>query len=154
MPYTVAHDSEKCDGCLSCVSACADTHDGVANCRILQTGKAFVYFSCMQCKKPQCAAVCPTGAMRREKDVVFVVEELCVGCVNCVYACPWGVPEFNPNTGKINKCDLCKDRVSAGEKPHCVAACPNEALAVKEVKPPAKKVVAKKPTKQASAKEG
>ncbi|MBX6423095.1 4Fe-4S dicluster domain-containing protein [Thermosulfurimonas sp. F29] len=155
MPYTVAHDSEKCDGCLSCVSACAEAHEGVANCWVVKVGDKFAYFSCMQCKKPQCEAACPTGAIRREDGVVLLVREICVGCVNCVYACPWGFPQFNPATGKVNKCDLCKERVAAGEKPHCVAACPNQALAVKEVKPPAKKP-AKKPAakKAASGKEG
>ena len=153
MPYTVVHNSEKCDGCLSCISACAEAHNGVANCHILKAGKASVYFSCMQCKRPQCAAVCPTGAMRRENEVVFVVEDLCVGCVNCVYACPWGVPQFNPYTGRVNKCDLCKDRVAAGEKPYCVAACPNEALSVKEIKAPPKKAPAKKAASK-SSKEG
>ena len=154
MPYTIEYKQEKCDGCLSCVSACAESHEGVANCQILKVGKAFAYFSCMQCKRPQCAEVCPTGALRRENEIVVLITDLCVGCVNCVYACPWGVPKFNPHTGKINKCDFCKDRVAAGEKPYCVSACPNEALAVKEVKPPAKKTVKKKTAPKKEPKDG
>lgn len=154
MPYTIEHNYEKCDGCLSCISACAETHEGVANCQILKVGKVFAYFSCIQCKRPQCAEVCPTGAIRRENGVVVVINDLCVGCVNCVYACPWGVPKFNPHTGKINKCDLCKDRVARGEKPYCVLACPNEALAVKEVKPPAKKTVKEKTAPKKEVKGG
>ncbi len=151
MPYVVEHNSEKCDGCLSCVSACADSHQGVANCEILKVGKAFVYFSCMQCKRPQCAEVCPTGAMHRDGDVVALEHSLCVGCVNCIYACPWGVPRFNPHTGLVNKCDLCKDRIARGEKPHCVSACPKEALILKEVKPAPKKTAKKAVSKKTSS---
>ncbi len=139
MPYVVEHKHEVCDGCLSCVTACAEAHHGVSNCVILKAAKAFVYFSCMQCKRPQCAEACPTGAMRREADVVILEEERCVGCVNCVTACPWGAPKFNPHTGLVNKCDLCVDRIKKGEKPFCVSACPKEALVLKEVKPPPKK---------------
>ncbi|RUM87383.1 MAG: 4Fe-4S ferredoxin [Thermodesulfatator sp.] len=142
MPYTVVHNAEKCDGCLTCVKACAEIHEGLANCQILKCGDKFVYFSCMQCKRPQCAEACPTGAMRRENEIVVLVRDLCVGCLNCVYACPWGVPRFNPQTGRVGKCDLCHERVAEGKKPACVEACPNEALAVKEVKPPAKKKAA------------
>ena len=169
MAYTIVHDSSKCDGCRSCIDACGRAHNlppGKANCRILEVKevkegevvKKFVYFSCMQCRKPQCAEACPTGAMRREGDVVILKDELCVGCLNCIFACPWGVPIFNENTGKVSKCDLCVDRVKAGQKPYCVEACPNGALEVKEKKAPAKKAAAKKaaakkaPAKKAAAK--
>ncbi len=155
MAYTIEHDPSKCDGCLSCVKACSEAHnlpEGVANCQIFvlevtkgeEVQKTYAYFSCMHCRRPQCAEACPTGAMRREGDVVILVQELCVGCMNCVYACPWGAPVFNPNTGKVSKCDLCIERVKAGKKPYCVEACPNGALTVKEKKAPAKKAAAKK----------
>jgi len=157
MAYVVEHDSSKCDGCLSCVDACSKAHHlppGVANCRILEVKevkngevhKRYAYFACMQCRKPQCAEACPTGAMRRDGDVVRLLDELCVGCLNCVFACPWGVPVFNENTGKVSKCDLCIDRVKAGKEPYCVEACPNGALRVKEKKTPVKKVAARKAT--------
>ncbi len=165
MAYVIDHDPSKCDGCLSCVDACSKAHNlppRVANCRILEVRevkegeiiKKFAYFSCMQCRKPQCAEACPTGAMRREGDVVVLKDEICVGCLNCIFACPWGVPVFNENTGKVSKCDLCVDRVKAGQKPYCVEACPNEALKVKEKKAPAKKAAAKKAAgKKAATKE-
>jgi len=161
MAYVVEHDSSKCDGCLSCVKACSKAHrfpEGVANCQIFvlevkkgeDTERTFAYFSCMQCRRPQCAEACPTGAMRPEKNVVILEESLCVGCVNCVYACPWGAPVFNPHTGKVSKCDLCIERIAAGKKPYCVEACPRGALVVKEKKAPAKKAI-KKPAKAASS---
>ena len=144
MPYVVSHNPEKCDGCFNCIKACALAHFGLANCQIFKVGEKFAYFACMQCKRPQCAEVCPTGAIRREEEIVILIPGLCVGCLNCVYACPWGVPKFNPRTGRVNKCDLCKDRVSQGQKPFCVEACPRQALILKEVKTPPKKIASKK----------
>ncbi len=145
MPYTVEHDPKKCDGCLSCVEACGKAHQfppGVANCRIMkfevveegEKRERFAYVVCMQCRKAKCEEVCPTAAIRHEGDVVIMDVERCVGCLNCIFACPWGIPIFNEAIGKVLKCDLCVERVKRGEKPYCVEACPNQALQVKEVK--------------------
>lgn len=43
-------------------------------------------------------------------------------------ACPFGIPHLNPATGKIAKCDGCRDRVDQGLWPACVIKCPTEAL--------------------------
>jgi len=161
MAYTVEHDPKKCDGCLSCVEACGRAHHfppGVANCRIMEfevvedgeKKKRFAYVFCMQCRKPKCEEVCPTGAIRREEEVVIMEAERCVGCLNCIFVCPWGIPVFNEGTGKVSKCDLCVARVKKGQKPYCVEACPNGALQVKEVKPGMKKPK-KVPTKRFAA---
>jgi len=133
MNYTIVHIVEKCTGCEECVKACSNGHDGLANCRIFKVGSSFAYFACLQCKKPQCAQACPVAALVRRGEVVAFYREVCVGCKNCMEACPWGVPRFNFNTGTIGKCDLCIERVSKGEKPYCVSACPNGALEIKEL---------------------
>jgi Fe-S-cluster-containing dehydrogenase component len=85
---------------------------------------------CFHCEKPWCVAACPTGAMqKREKDgIVFVESALCVGCKSCMVACPWGTPQWNPETGKAAKCDYCRDRVDAGLKPACVTKCLTQCL--------------------------
>ena len=90
----------------------------------------YVYMACFHCEKPWCVDACPTGAMqRRDKDgIVFVDAELCVGCKACIKACPWGVPQWDSNTGKVAKCDLCKDRIDQGLKPACVTKCTTGAL--------------------------
>ena len=72
----------------------------------------------------------PHGAMqKREKDgIVFVEKSLCVGCKTCMSACPWGAPQWNPETGKVVKCDYCKDRVDLGLKPACATICTTHCL--------------------------
>jgi len=66
---------------------------------------------------------------KRPKDsIVFVDQALCVGCKSCITACPWGTPQWNPETGKAVKCDYCMDRVDQGLKPACVTKCITQCL--------------------------
>jgi Fe-S-cluster-containing dehydrogenase component len=60
---------------------------------------------------------------RPEDGIVFVDHSLCVGCKTCMSACPWGAPQWNPELGKVDKCDLCYDRVDQGLKPACATVC-------------------------------
>jgi Fe-S-cluster-containing dehydrogenase component len=66
---------------------------------------------------------------KRAKDgIIFVEPELCVGCKSCITACPWGTPQWNPETGKAVKCDYCRDRIDQGLKPACVTKCLTQCL--------------------------
>jgi Fe-S-cluster-containing dehydrogenase component len=70
---------------------------------------------------------------RREKDgIVFVDHNLCVGCKTCISACPWGAPQWNPEIGKVVKCDYCMDRIDAGLRPACVTVCTTHCLSFGE----------------------
>jgi Fe-S-cluster-containing dehydrogenase component len=60
---------------------------------------------------------------RSEDGIVFVDPEKCIGCKQCIYACPWGVPQWDPERQKAVKCDLCKDRIDQGLEPACIAKC-------------------------------
>ena len=53
----------------------------------------------------------------------------CIGCANCVLACPFGVPRYIAHLDLMMKCDMCYDRTSAGKRPMCVTVCPSGALA-------------------------
>jgi len=52
----------------------------------------------------------------------------CIGCRNCIYACPFGVPKFDASARLMKKCNLCYDRTVQGLKPWCAQACPTQAL--------------------------
>jgi Fe-S-cluster-containing dehydrogenase component len=47
-------------------------------------------------------------------------------------ACPWGAPQWNPETGKVIKCDYCMDRIDQGLKPACVTKCVTQCLHFEE----------------------
>jgi Fe-S-cluster-containing dehydrogenase component len=67
--------------------------------------------------------------MQKQGDgLVFSDPQLCIGCQTCAVACPFGHPQLNPQSGKIAKCDGCRQRVDAGLWPACALACPTGAL--------------------------
>jgi len=74
---------------------------------------------CYHCEDPPCKAVCPTGAIyrKRETDAVLVDESRCIGCRECMLACPFGAIIFERSRGVVAKCDLCDG------DPACVKIC-------------------------------
>jgi Fe-S-cluster-containing dehydrogenase component len=80
---------------------------------------------CQQCKDAPCVNVCPTGASYRDKNtnIVLINKEKCLGCRYCMMACPYGVRWFNQDEKVVEKCTLCPQLTSAGEKPACVHNC-------------------------------
>jgi Fe-S-cluster-containing dehydrogenase component len=134
-------ESSRCIGCCSCEVACKMEHDlpaGPRPIKVIQLGPveqgdelimSFQFTTCFHCDRPACVLACPTGAMQKRKDgIVFSDEELCIGCQTCAVACPFGIPELNPATGKIAKCDGCMDRVDQGLWPSCALKCPTGSL--------------------------
>jgi len=96
---------------------------------------AYLALPCCHCKNPPCVTVCPVEAIKkREGDgIVRVDPEKCLGNVDCpttcLNACPWDVPQFGPEeNAKMQKCDLCLDRLEQGQQPICVESCPMYAL--------------------------
>jgi len=140
--YHVEQDITLCIGCLACEAACKDKNNvpaGSFYCRMIPVGPRMirnipvvnhVYMACFHCEKPWCVDACPTGAMqKRDKDgIVFVDADRCIGCKACIKACAWGVPQWNAETGKVGKCDLCMDRIDRGLKPACVTKCTTGSL--------------------------
>ena len=122
---------ELCTGCLQCELACSFEHEGVFNPSLsrikvfeFEHGRHTVPYTCTQCAEAWCMKACPTGAIKIDAmlGAKLVVESACVGCKACTLACPFGTIEFNPVSGKDEKCDLC------GGNPQCVEACPTAAI--------------------------
>lgn len=140
--YYLLQDAQKCIGCHSCEIQCKSNKSlpiGPKLCQIVTIGPKFigdlprasyVFMPCYHCENPWCVAACPTDAMqKREKDgIVFVDQDACVGCKACISACPWGAPQWNPETGTVVKCDYCMDRIDQGLKPACVTICTTHCL--------------------------
>ena len=121
---------ENCSGCRICEVICAIEHFGVNNpkksaVRVLVTYPQPVVrmpIVCSQCKVPVCADACPVGALKRLDGVVRLDEHLCVSCMKCVEACPFGAIYAHEDVEHPIKCDMC------GGSPQCVAKCPKGAL--------------------------
>ncbi len=129
-------DPSRCIGCRACVQACGEceTHPGVSMIHLVDIKREDTVQTtpvvCMHCEEPACAAVCPADAIKRTPDGVVqtALKPRCIGCTNCVYACPFGVPKYEAQPDMMMKCDMCYDRTSVGLKPMCATVCPSEAL--------------------------
>jgi formate dehydrogenase iron-sulfur subunit len=94
-------------------------------------GKAFLLMSdvCKHCQHAACLEVCPTGAIiRTEFDTVFIQEDVCNGCRNCIAACPYDVIDIDEESDVARKCTLCYDRLQGGLEPACAKACPTDSI--------------------------
>ncbi len=94
-------------------------------------GQAWLMMSdvCKHCAHASCMEVCPTNAIiRTEFDTVFIQQDVCNGCRNCISACPYGVIGFSHETGTVHKCTLCYDRLQNNLEPACAKACPTQSI--------------------------
>jgi len=142
-------DQTRCTGCFACAVACKDWHDipaGPINwlrIKEIEKGKypklflTYLVQACNHCTDPPCIKACPVNAIiKRESDgVVIVNQEECIGkneCgFKCLKVCPWDAPQFGlEENAKMQKCDLCLERLEQGQQTICVEACPMYALDV------------------------
>lgn len=138
MERSIFVDPSRCIGCGACVAACreCDSHRGksMMNLDFLDRGTSTASLPtvCMHCSDPvaPCAQVCPVDAILVSDDGVVHTPDVsrCIGCTNCVHACPWGVPKFDVEEQLAYKCNLCYDRTSVGLGPMCATVCPSDAL--------------------------
>jgi Fe-S-cluster-containing dehydrogenase component len=130
-------DPSRCIGCQACYHACAEceTHRGQSMIHLEyvepEVSPQTVPVVCMHCEDPACAKVCPADAIKKTPDgiVQSALKSRCIGCSNCVLACPFGVPRYVARIDQMVKCDMCYDRTSVGKKPLCATVCPSGALA-------------------------
>lgn len=138
MSRTLFIDPGRCIGCQACFAACmeCDSHKGVSMISLDYVDQGHTVASlptvCMHCEDPlaPCAEVCPADAILVTADGVVqeAAVERCIGCGNCVAACPFGVPTLDVEEKLQHKCNMCYDRTSEGLAPMCASVCPTGAL--------------------------
>lgn len=138
MGRTMFIDPARCIGCQACVAGCreCDSHRGKSMIHLdyIDGGHSAAAMPtvCMHCEDPiaPCAEVCPTHAILVTADGVVqqAAKELCIGCGNCVHACPFGVPKLAMDELLQYKCNLCYDRTSEGLAPMCATVCPTGSI--------------------------
>ena len=141
----------KCTRCHACIAACRIEHFlplGMTWPRLIAwetdaPGEELTTLPvrCNQCKEAPCVEVCPAEATKKRPDgIVYVDNNICVGCRYCVVACPYQNRTFfsrdkdpgyfpdHPRTrfekagrklyphvaGTTEKCDFCMERIDAG----------------------------------------
>jgi len=146
-------DSAKCIDCKGCVAACKvanDVPEGQWRNWIKHEdappipGKAsatmprFQPGACMHCENPTCVEACPTGATYKDKATgeVIINDALCIGCGNCIPACPYNARFRNEIKRKADKCNYCPERRAQGLLPACVDTCPTKARVFGDINDP------------------
>lgn len=153
----ISVDVTKCTGCRGCQVACKQWNDlsavktgftgsyenppqvgGTTWTKVKfveqKEGNGKVRFlfrkiQCMHCTQASCIEVCPSGAISKmENGTTLIDQNRCIGCKNCVVACPFGAVGFDPATGTSRKCWFCQNRLENNLQPACVKTCPPGAL--------------------------
>lgn len=123
---------EDCCGCHACEVACrqekAELSDG-GLVRVLEKSPWYLPVYCHHCAKAPCLESCPVKAIYKDEEGTVLVEEKeCIGCRECVGACPFGAMGFDEERQVALKCDLCKSRRQRGQAPACALVCPTSCI--------------------------
>lgn len=129
-------DITRCIGCRACETRCKEVHgfptdpspqlSATAFTFIDERGEKFVRRMCQHCNEPACASVCPVGGIRKTAEGPVVYDQSkCIGCRYCMIACPNQVPRYQWSklAPYVQKCDMCYERVRAGQPTNCAEAC-------------------------------
>lgn len=121
-------DLSRCIGCHACVNACSHKHAGIhtvfRHLKAVEDSHDCLTLACNHCAAPECIRVCPSHCYSKLRNgIVIHHSTACTGCGRCVGACPFHAPRLLPQTKKVDKCDLCWDRLQQDLPPACVNAC-------------------------------
>jgi formate dehydrogenase iron-sulfur subunit len=141
--YAFEVDLDACTGCKACVSAChslngLDENETWRDAGLVSSPDARHPFTqtittaCHHCADPACLNGCPVLAYEKDPltGIVRHLDDQCIGCSYCILMCPYDVPKYNEARGIVRKCDMCHGRLSEGEAPACVQACPTHAIRI------------------------
>jgi len=144
--YRFHVDMGKCIGCKCCVVACNEQNGNPASInwrRVREieggwfpiTSRSYLSMGCNHCLEPTCLQGCPVDAYTKDPatGIVRHSADACIGCQYCTWNCSYGVPQYNAERGVVGKCDMCHGRLSQGQTPACVSACPEGAIAIEVV---------------------
>ncbi len=130
---------DKCVTCKQCMFACAVRHSVSKDVftAISEEPKSTPRLTvsirkdkphmtvCQNCAKPKCRESCEHGAITKYEDGNVVIDqEKCVGCWECVTACPFGAIYKEAEMEVAINCDDCKGYDDMA----CVEACKTGAL--------------------------
>lgn len=153
-------DENRCIDCHGCDVACKEAHHlpvGINRRRVVVLNEGIVgqekaiSIACMHCSDAPCAKVCPVDCFYIRADgIVLHDKKTCIGCGYCLYACPFGAPQFPKSDvfgsrGAMDKCTFCaggpeethsdeemklygQNRIAEGRVPACAAMCSTKAL--------------------------
>jgi len=144
--YRFHFDMKKCIGCKCCVVACNEQNGNPAAINWRRVGeieggwfpnatRSYLSMGCNHCLEPTCLSGCPVDAYTKDPvtGIVRHSADACIGCQYCTWNCSYGVPQYNADRGVVGKCDMCHGRLSLGQAPACVSACPEGAIAIEIV---------------------
>lgn len=133
--------ADNCIGCHACESACSEKNDlpdhfAFRSVGYVESGefpdfqRMNISMACNHCDNPVCLKGCPTRAYTKHPEYGAVIQdpEICFGCGYCTWVCPYNAPQLDPVKGRVEKCNMCVDRLEVGLKPACVSACVGNAL--------------------------
>ena len=145
--YRFHFDMTKCIGCKCCVVACNEQNGNPADILWRRVGEIeggvypdtlrhYLSMGCNHCLEPTCMTGCPVDAYSKDglTGIVRHSADACIGCQYCTWNCSYGVPQYNHERGVVGKCDMCYGRLTQGQQPACVDACPEGAIQIEIVR--------------------
>ena len=97
--------------------------------RVIENSPDYKPIHCHHCAKAPCKEACPEEAITRdERGIVLIDNERCIGCKECMEACPFGAMQFDDDQEVAMKCDLCHERLENNEAPACSKTCPTRCI--------------------------